>query len=402
MKNHDLLDAIGEVSEETVQKYALPDATNTKHAKDDENMDSTNSGPIKQTVKKPFRLHPGIAAAAVALCVGLNAAIFFGIRKMRQDTPGMTPGAQISSEEIQMQCYKTPDLIGMDFDEAVLIYGDTLQIVMESQEYSDYEAGRIFAQDMEPGEPFSKGDSLNVRVSCGQKKVLLPDITDWDFEAARATIVGLGLFVDKHMSYDPSVEKDKVISVDPQGPIEIEPGSYVRVTVSLGPNADVVPVPNFVNMSWDLAKEIAESLNLAPSMKKITSAATAGTVLSQSIPPETEVSEGTEIELTVSGGGKKGAVRIAFGLPADVKGEYSIRLYENDAEKADGGLFAPELSAGITTVVVEGENTAELRAVLVNDANGKEVVIGTYHVDFEARTYENISGDIAQAFKDVQ
>ena len=399
MKEHDLLDAVGQVSDETVEKYALPDAKSLGTADTSEDF----AGSITQTKKKPFRIHMGAAAAAVALCLGLNVAIFYGIHKMKSDTDsGITPGTQISSAEESGE-YKTPNLIGMDYEEAMLMYGDVLQIVCESEEYSDYDVGKIFTQDVMPDEPLKKGDTVHVRVSIGPKKVLMPDVTDWEFETAKSTIVGLGLYIDKRNAYDPEVEKGKVISTDPEGPIEVEPGSYIRVTVSLGKNGGGMAVPNFSNMQWDNAKSIAEALKIIVSKKEVPDAAPAGTVLSQNVQPNEVVSEGTEIELTVSSGeAVSNAVRITFNIPADITGKYHIGLYADGAAAAIGGQFDPEAAAGVTSISMEGEGTAEYQAKLINDENGKEAVLGTYRVDFGNQFYEPLSEDIAKAFAEVQ
>lgn len=399
MKEHDLLDAVGQVSDETVEKYALPDAKSLGTADTSEDF----AGSITQTKKKPFRIYMGAAAAAVALCLGLNVAIFYGIHKMKSDTDsGITPGTQISSAEESGE-YKTPNLIGMDYEEAMLMYGDVLQIVCESEEYSDYDVGKIFTQDVMPGEPLKKGDTVHVRVSIGPKKVLMPDMTDWEFETAKSTIVGLGLFIDKRSAYDPEVAEGKVISTDPVGPIEVEPGSYIRVTVSLGANPDKIAVPNFSNMNWEMAQSVAEAMNIMLSKKEVPDAALAGTVLSQNVQPGEEVSENTEIELTVSSGeAVSNAVRITFNIPADITGKYHIGLYADGAAAAIGGQFDPEAAAGVTMVVVEGEGTAEYQAKLINDENGKEAVLGTYRVDFGNQFCEPLSEDIAKAFAEVQ
>ena len=38
-------------------------------------------------------------------------------------------------------------------------------------------------------------------------------------------------------------------------------------------------------------------------------------------------------------------------------------------------------------------------AVLVNDATGAKANIGTYHIDFTTQSSQQMSGDIAEAFK---
>ena len=231
----------------------------------------------------------------------------------------------------------------------------------------------------------------------------MPDVTNWDYETAKSTIDGLGLYVDKRSVYDSEVERGKVISTDPVGPIEVEPGSYIRVTVSLGKNGGGIPVPNFSNMQWDNAKSIAEALKLIVSKKEVPDAAPAGTVLNQNVQPNEVVSEGTEIELTVSSGKKKDQqVRIFFSIPENAKGLFHIVLYEGDIAKAVGQQFNVDYAAGVTSLVLEGNETIDVVAYLINDDNGKEAEIGRYKIDFENRSYETISSDPAAAFEKVE
>ena len=298
--------------------------------------------------------------------------------------------------------FKMPNLVGMDYNEAKMQYGDKIQINIMSQEYSNQEKDKIFDQDIPVDDPVGKGDTVNVKVSLGARKVLLPDVTDWEFETAKSTIVGLGLLIDKRSSYDQTVEKGKVISTDPKGPMEVEPGSYVRVTVSLGKNKDTVPVPNFINMKWDLAKTTAESMKLTLAKKEVDDEAEEGTVLNQNVQPNEEVSEGSLIELTVSSGKKKElTVRISFTIPANASGKFHIGLYEGGVARAIGGQFDPQYAAGVTSLAIEGNEPIDVVAVLVNDDNGKEATLGQYHVDFDKKSYDTLSSDANGAFEKV-
>ena len=97
MNEHDLLEAIGNLPDGTVKKYALPE---TKHQ--DNEIPATAAGKerikMKQTgekTKQPLRIGKLGIAAAVALCIGLNGALIYGISQMKKD-PGMTPGMAMS------------------------------------------------------------------------------------------------------------------------------------------------------------------------------------------------------------------------------------------------------------------------------------------------------------------
>ncbi len=97
MKEHDILDALGQVSEETVSKYALSKSEPLKAA-GKEHITMSKSPDNK---KKSVRVNPIGIAAAVALCIGLNAAVIYGVSRMKQDADGglSSPAAQISEED---------------------------------------------------------------------------------------------------------------------------------------------------------------------------------------------------------------------------------------------------------------------------------------------------------------
>ena len=66
-----------------------------------------------------------------------------------------------------------------------------------------------------------------------------------------------------------------------------------------------------------------------------------------------------------------------------------------------GASFNPDYAAGVTSLTVEGKDSTDVLAVLVNDATGAKANIGTYHVDFNTHSSQQMSGDIAAAFQQV-
>ncbi|MBR3268803.1 MAG: PASTA domain-containing protein [Oscillospiraceae bacterium] len=305
-----------------------------------------------------------------------------------------------------------PSLIGMDVDEAQLMYGDFIQIYTVSTEYSSYDKGKIFDQDIKPNDPVRKGTSVGVKVSLGMKKVLLPDLTGWDYDGARAQINSLGLQVDPRTAYDPVVEKGKVISTNPPGPCEMVPGDYVRVTVSRGPdpsqtaeqntNPKTVTVPNFIGQQWDLARTMAEGNDLVVGKEDVDDSAPEGQVIGQSWEPGEEVTEGTPIMLKVSTGKAKGkSVSVVFIIPSNAKGRFIITLYEDGVETAKTDSINPEYMLDRVSLDVKGTGTHDMIAMLTNEETGKEVRIGSYRIQFDTGSYMVLSYDINGAFKAV-
>ena len=304
-----------------------------------------------------------------------------------------------ANTEIEM---KMPSLVGMDFEEARLQYGEQIQIVVESHEYSTLPKDKIFQQDIQPNDPVAKGDTVKVKVSLGSKKVQLPDVVGWDFENAKSAILGLGLYVDKRSSYDEEVEEGMIIKTEPEGPQEVEPGTYVRVFVSLGKNKDTVMVPNFINMTWELARTTAEGMGLVLAKEEVDDSTPEGTVLNQNVKVGEEVSEDTPITLQVSSGTPKDqTVRVSFQIPPTAQGLFHITLYEGGVARAVGGSFNVQYANGVTQLSVEGSGQVDMVAMLTNDGTGAEARIGTYRIDFDNLTSAPLSYDINAAFNAV-
>ena len=405
MKTEDLLEEIGNVSQDLIADHALPDGASSeqtgRNAKKEIVM---NSKQKSEYIKNPFiRRLPAVAAIAAVV---VAAVVILPKLDLRGTQPPV-PAASIEQEDESSSALDLtngmPSLIGMSLDEVRAVLDDQLDIVVVSREYSSEEEGIIFDQDVVPGSPVQKGDLVNVKVSLGAKMVQLPDMKGWTYEMAKNEILRIGLFVDKRSAYDDTVPEGNVISTDPAGPIDLEPGSYVRMTVSLGPNRNTVVVPNFVGMDWDLAQTTAAGMCLKLEKTEVDDPAPGGTVLSQNIAVGVEVTEETVIELTVAKGAaeKDGALRISFTIPEGANGHYHIKMMKDGVVTSVSSAFNPENAAGVTSITVEGEGEADLVAVLVNDDTLAEATIGTYHVNYADGTSELKSGSIEEAFRQL-
>lgn len=356
---------------------------------DDEDEDEDD----EEEYEESRSLFVPILSAVIIVVIVIAAVLFTQVlsKMLRNDGSGNT------AEEKLM-----PTLIGMDYQEAELQFGDQIKIKIVSSEYSDYEKDKIFDQDIKPNDPVKKGAEVHVKVSLGARKVPLPDLTGWDYVTAETQILSSGLQIDRRNAFDDEVEEGKIISTDPKGPCELTPGEFVRVVVSKGQNKDNVVVPNFLQMKWDLARTTAESLGLVVGKEEVDDSSPEGTVLNQNVDPGEEVTEGTPIMLKVSTGKAKAkSVRVAFAIPPTAAGLFKIVLYEGGAEMANTSQFNPEYASGTTNLNIEGTGQHDMIAMLFNESNGKEARIGTYRIDFESGTSTPLSYDINGAFDAV-
>ncbi len=332
--------------------------------------------------------------SAVIIVVIVVAAIMFS--SMILDALDRTRTG-VTVEEMAM-----PNLIGMDYQEANMQYSEYIQIVVDSTEYSDFEKDKIFDQDIPEGNAVKKGEKVKVKVSLGARKVQISDFTNWDYETAKQQIQSLGINIDPRYSYNDEVEAGKIISTDPQGPVDVDPNSYLIVTISRGQNKRTVPVPNFVGHNWEVALTEAESLGLLLEKKSVTDITEEGTILSQDIKANEEVSENTVITLEVSTGVPEPKdVDIAFTIPGDAAGRFHITVYEDGIVTLDASPFDVEYASGRTKVTVSGNGTADLILTLTNDATGAKARIGSFRVNFDTGSVTTLSADIGKAFHDV-
>lgn len=214
----------------------------------------------------------------------------------------------------------------------------------------------------------------------------LPDLNNWTYDEAKRLIQNAGLYVDKRAAYSDEIPEGHVISTDPELPAELAPGTYVRVIVSLGSGHNIIPVPNFIGMNWELAKTMADGMGLILGKNPVPSSEPVGTVLAQSIEVGTEVAEDTVIDLEVSTGSEQSefqirTFRIPFQIPTGVTGQFHIELYKDGECVETGSSFDPEYAAGTTSVAVTVENVADVIAYLVNDRTGAKAEIGICHLD---------------------
>lgn len=471
MKEQDLLEEIGKVSEELIAAYALPDAKQfgeggaekSGTAKEQIVMSEKKS----EYIKNPFiRALPAIAAAAAVLVAGVIILPKTNLMRTPATSPDSVSGTEESAFRLEISDAKLTVMNNADLEhagtldaDAALIYtaqetppavwyngfrlekngtelyrcltdGENAVKMGFTQESAEQEGTaepiplHFCAPDLDPH--YIQNESgdlwLTLYVQVGSQDaepteitvpviyqiveitgLEIPDMTGWDYETARQTLQASGLLVDKRSAYDDDVAAGQVISTDPEGSATVAPGSYVRVTVSLGANKDTVLIPDFVDMDWDLAEAMAEGIGLTLQKEETASTAPAGIVLSQNLAVGEEVPEGTAVILTVSAednaDAETNAVRLQFEVPANVSGTFHIELLEDGRVVSSGSSFDPEFAAGVTSLTVRGTGEADLLAVLVNDNTNTSANIGTYHVNYGEKTVQQTGGAPDEAFR---
>lgn len=187
-----------------------------------------------------------------------------------------------------------PDLTGKTVEEAEAALAELLLIPIpgEPQNSDTVESGKICAQSIKPGSEAKVLDDVTYSVSIGKEKVAVPDVVGKTLADARAELEKVGLGVDTTTAYDDKVAKDSVISQSVKKDEQVDKGSVVTLTISLGVKPpDQVTVPSIISFNLTAAKSTLDSAGL----KYTYTGDESGAVAKQDPAPGTKVDQGTTV-----------------------------------------------------------------------------------------------------------
>jgi serine/threonine-protein kinase len=150
------------------------------------------------------------------------------------------------------------------------------------------------------------------------KPVDVPAVVGMDVDRARAALEEAGLVVRIGQGrHSVSVPEGRVIRVQPPEGTTLEEGERVTLTASLGPPP--VPVPDLVGLPLVEAKEALRDakLKLGRVTPAFSARFTADEVIRQSVRPDEQAPQGSEIDLVVSKGPAPVPVPKVVGLSVD-------------------------------------------------------------------------------------
>jgi serine/threonine-protein kinase len=178
---------------------------------------------------------------------------------------------------------------------------------IERRENPDWPAGVVIQQDPRPDVVYQQTKVIRVRVSAGPPPFKLPQLTNTDPEAARATLESTGLKVVIAYEGSQNIPKGVVTRSEPPGDSSVCPGDTIRLFVSMG---ETVRVPDLRGMRQTPEEPLAQQALQAAGLTlgAITEVGRAdvgddidrvppGNVYSQDPAPDTEVERGSLVNI---------------------------------------------------------------------------------------------------------
>jgi len=222
----------------------------------------------------------------------------------RQDPP---PGRNIAKgSQVKYwvsngrQIVTVPSIVGMSLTDAGnALDGAGLTVGNRTGAFSDKDPGTVLQQNPDAGRQARKGDSVDVTVSQGQQKAVVPDVVGQAEADAAATLANYGFRVNRIHELHPGVAKGVVFDQDPKANTEAPSGSVVNIFISQG--SDQFAMPDEKGKTADVAKADLESLGLnVNEQNQFTfDNSQIGTVVDQDPEPGATVSRGDTVTIFI-------------------------------------------------------------------------------------------------------
>ncbi len=199
---------------------------------------------------------------------------------------------------------KVPNFIGLDISSAEKLAESKGITIEEAEDYNDdFDKDTVFYQSVKKGKRIGKNETLKIKVSKGKNVIDMPNLIDKSLLDATDMIKENGLLLVDTQYVPSDKEVGTVISQSINAGVKVSPNTEISITVSEGSGTKPVLVPDVENMEFEKAKELLEDSGLIVTKEEsFSSTIDEGNVILQGIEGGTEVTEGTEIVLTVSKG----------------------------------------------------------------------------------------------------
>ncbi len=208
-----------------------------------------------------------------------------------------------ANSEVEAEELKAPDLVGKRLKDVLSNSDYSMYNIVEAETlYSDtVEAGVIVSQKPVSGRTIKADSTISVAVSLGAKKIMLPDLTNVEYRTAQLRLSGLDFLYTNEYEVSDSVTEGYVIRTSPEPQTQLTPGSVVTLFISVGRDEVMTIAPNLKGMTESRAERILQASNLVlGEVIPMESDAESGTVVAQSVAPDTETPEKTPVDIYVA------------------------------------------------------------------------------------------------------
>lgn len=190
-----------------------------------------------------------------------------------------------------------PELSGRSFDQAKeALEASELMVEQDKENSSEIKAGQVIRTDPPAGSQVFRNSTVTVFVSLGPLTVAIPEVEGLSLDQVNALLIDSNLVPGQTLNYFSDLPKGQVLALDQPTSAQLEAGSTVNISVSLG------PLPDVIGLASDQALAELSDLDIdLVTSEEFSSDISEGSVISLN-PAEYPLREGGKAELVVSKG----------------------------------------------------------------------------------------------------
>ena len=203
----------------------------------------------------------------------------------------------------------------------------------------DVKEGYVIAQSVEEGKDIPKDTQIIVTVSAGAEELEVTDVSGMEEDPAHELLQKQGFKPTRSYKFDDEIEEGRIISTEPKAGEKLKAGETIILFVSKGKEEKTVLVPELSGMDEASARAALEAskLTVGNVSYEFNSDIMAGSLISQSISANTEVKEGTPVDLVISNGAESKTYRVIVTGNLSTTAEdligvsVNVKVYLNDS-----------------------------------------------------------------------
>ena len=240
-----------------------------------------------------------LAILAVAI-IGVILVMIIGGRTGILPGSGKSDNTAMTEEMVVM-----PNVVGIDASAArSALVKEGLIPELTYEESDKFTVGIVMRTSVEEGTQVPVGTTVVLTV-CGNSGSRIPSVVGLTRDEAVDLLTEAGCNVNIAEASSEEVEAGYVISQDPEGDVQADGGSYVTITVSVGPDmTGKVEMPRLLGMTEQEARNTLNAFGLkAGNVRTIIDSDpdNRGLVISQDVEPGTTIEEGTAVNFDIAG-----------------------------------------------------------------------------------------------------
>jgi beta-lactam-binding protein with PASTA domain len=211
-------------------------------------------------------------------------------------------GSTISVNVVGTRVSDVPDVVGSGRAEAEQALKDAgFQVEVDERESSFDDQNRVMGQDPSGGTRAEAGSGVTITVGTGPSSVPIPRLYGKTPAQAKSVLLGAGLRLGtQNRDYNGDVAEGVIYFQNPSGGENVEPGTAVDVTVSLGP--EQVEVPEVYGLSVAAAQTALSNVGLNSTPIEVEGDEPAGTALATDPGVGAMLDPGSTVSLFYSAG----------------------------------------------------------------------------------------------------